>query len=347
MSTSTAPRKLHDRRSGPVVTALEGRGLLDPTRHDEALDVVDGALTGPVFEPTTVRRRLAELAGYVGGALVVAAGVFFVADQWESLSVGQQVGLLAGIAVLLLTAAVTLGLVSGGLTSLRAETQPVRQRLASVLYTAGAAAATAAVVVGLADWVTRRGTELEQGPLVGLAASITFILVSLAGYALAPTLLGQIAVAIGAAYAIPFALDSVGDIEPITVGMLFLAVGLVWLVLAETGVWREVAVGRLVGALFAVVGAQIPVGSDQAWVGYLLTFLVALGGFGIYVARHAWPYLGIGVVGVTLAIPEAVYDWTEGALGTAWVLLVAGVTLLGASLVGLRLRKEVTEPHDG
>ncbi|HEX6485476.1 MAG TPA: hypothetical protein VF012_02095, partial [Nocardioidaceae bacterium] len=55
------------------------------------------------------------------------------------------------------------------------------------------------------------------------------------------------------------------------------------------------------------------------------------------------PYLAVGVVGVTLAVPEALLDWTEGSLGTAGVLLVAGVTLLGASLLGLRLRKEVEE----
>ncbi len=346
MTTSMAPRKVHDRRSALVVTALEGRGLVDVSRHDEVIDVVDGVLAGHAFEPATMRRRLSELAGYVGGALVVAAGVFFVADRWESLSVPQQVGLLAGIGVLLVVAAVTVGLTGGGLATLRSGVQPVRQRLASVLFTAGAAAGTSAVVVGLADVIQRRGTEMTQGPLIGLAGSATFILVCGVGYALAPTVLGQVGVAAGAAFAIPFTLDSVGDVEAVPTGLLFLALGLAWLALAETGFWREVMVGRLVGAAFALIGAQIPVGSDQAWVGYLLTFLVALGGFGVYVARHAWPYLAIGVVGVTLAVPEAVYDWTEGALGTAWVLLVAGVTLLGASLLGLRLRQEVTESHD-
>lgn len=347
MTTSTAPRKVHDHRSGLVVSALEARGLVDAADRDEALDVVDGALAGHLFEPTTMRRRLSELAGYVGGALVAAAGVFFVADRWEDLSVPQQVGLLVAIGILLVAAAVTVGLTGGGMAALRSGVQPVRRRLASVLFTGGAAAVTAAVVVGLADVIQRRGTEMTQGPLIGMGASVAFVVLCGVGYVLAPTVLGQVGIAAGAAYAIPFTLDAIGDVEAVPTGLLFLALGLAWLVLAETGIWREVMVGRLVGAAFALIGAQIPVGSEQAWVGYLLTFLVALGGFGVYVTRHAWPYLAIGVVGVTLAVPEAVYDWTEGALGTAWVLLVAGVTLLGASLLGLRLRQEVTEPHDG
>jgi ribosomal protein L27 len=343
MTTSTTPRTAHDRRVLPVVSALEGHGLVDPSRHDEAVAVVDQALGGQVVAATTLRRRLAELAGYVGGALVVAAGALFVADQWMDLSVVQQVGLLAGIAVLLFAAGVTVGVTGGGLATLRAGTQPVRQRLASVLFTAGAVAAAAAVVVWLIDVIEQRGTEMEEGTLIGMGGAFTLIVVAAVGYLLAPTLLGQAAVAVGAGYAIPFTLDTVGDLDPLPLGMTFLALGLVWLALAEKGLWQELLAGRIIGAVFVVVGAQIPVGSDQAWIGYLLTLLVAAAGFAMYVAQHAWPYLAVGVVGVTLAVPEALLDWTEGSLGTAGVLLVAGVTLLGASLVGLRLRKEVEE----
>ena len=38
MTTGVAPRKVHDDRVLPVVSALEGHGLIDPTRHDEALE---------------------------------------------------------------------------------------------------------------------------------------------------------------------------------------------------------------------------------------------------------------------------------------------------------------------
>lgn len=346
MTTRVAPRRAHDSKSLPVVSALEGRGLVDPSRHDEAVAVVDHVLGGQAIETASLRRRLAELAGYVGGALVVAAGALFLSGEWRHFSVALQVGLLAGIAVVLFGAGVATGVTGGGLVALRDGTQPVRQRLASVLFTAAAAAGAGAVVVWLIDVISRRGTETTQGTLIGVGGSLTLVVLAAVGYMLAPTLLGQAAVAVGAAYAIPFVLDSIGDVQPIPLGMVFLALGLVWVVLAERGVWRERLAGRIIGAGFAVVGAQIPVAADQAWVGYLLTILVAGAGLAMYLQRQAWPYLAVGVIGVTLAVPEALYDWTGGSLGTSGVLLVAGVTLLGASLAGLRLRKEVTEHHE-
>jgi hypothetical protein len=348
MTTQVEPRRLHDDRVLPVVSALEDGGLVDPTRHDEAVEIVARALGGEEAESTTLRHRLAELAGYVGGALVVAAGALFVADQWANLSVGRQVGLLAGIAVLLFGAGLVLAVTGGGLVAMRADTQPVRRRLAGVLFTGGAVMGAAAVVVWLIEVIEQRGTEMEEGTLIGMGGAFTLIALAGLGYAMAPSLLGQAAVAVGAAYAIPFTLDTFGDIgDAVVLGAAFLGVGLVWLVLAERGVWRERVAARVVGSGFVLVGAQIPaVASDHEWVGYLLTVLVAGAGFAMYVARRAWPYLALGVAGVTLAVPEALLDWTEGSLGTAGVLLVAGVTLLGASLLGLRLRREV-EAADG
>jgi hypothetical protein len=153
-----------------------------------------------------------------------------------------------------------------------------------------------------------------------------------------------VAIAGGVLYAVPSMLDAVGDVEAIPAGLLVLAVGVVWLLLAERRVWQEVAPARLIGVVLAVVGAQIPLGSDSAWVAYLATALVAGAGFWVYVARRAWPYLAAGVAAVTLVVPEALLDWTEGSLGTAGVLLVAGATLLVASVLALRLRTELTEP---
>lgn len=347
MTTGVAPRKGHDDRVLPVVSALEGRGLIDPTRHDEALEVVARALREERFEEAPLRRRLAELAGYVGGALVIAAGALFVSTEWMDLSVGQQVGLLAGIAALLFAAGVGVGVTGGGFAALRSDAQPVRRRLAGVLFTAGAVASAAAVIVWLVEVLEERGTEVEQGHLIGLGGSLTLVVLATVGYLMAHSLLGQAAIAVGAAYAIPFTLDSIGDVDEVALGMVFLAVGLVWLALAEREVWHEVLGARVIGSLFVLVGAQIPaLGSDHEWVGYLATIVVAAVGFWLYVARRAWPYLALGVAGVTLAVPEALLDWTEGSLGTAGVLLVAGVTLLGASLLGLRLRREVEEAEE-
>jgi hypothetical protein len=342
---SAAPfaRQVHDSRSTQVVTALESRGLLHPSRRDEAVEVVDRTLAGEGSEVSSLRRRFAELAGYVGGAFVVAAAVLFLADQWVNLSVAEQVGLLMGITVVLSGAGIALGVTGGGLPALRAGTRPVRRRLGSVLFSAAAGTATAGVVVLLEDVVDLRGTGVDVDALIGLVGSLTLVILGAVGYRLAPTMLGQLVIGGGAAFAVPTGLETFSQAQAIPVGLLILALGAVWLLLAENGLWRETMAARIIGSGLVVVGAQVPVGSSDAWVGYLATVLVAAAGFAWYVGRRAWPYLAVGVVGVTLAVPEALLDWTEGSLGAAGVLLVAGLTLLGASLLGMRLRQEVAE----
>jgi hypothetical protein len=77
---------------------------------------------------------------------------------------------------------------------------------------------------------------------------------------------------------------------------------------------------------------------------YALTAAVAVAGFLSYLRTVAWPYLGVGVLGVTGVVPEAIIDWTGSTLGPPGGVLLAGMTLLGASPSGLRIRQETTGP---
>ena len=337
----TDTKQVRDARSLTLVSALVNHGLVDATRESEAVDLVDRTLGGQQSPPSSMRQRFAELAGYVGGAFVVSAALIFFADRWDSLTAGQQVALLAGTAMALAASGVVLALVGGGFAALRVGKDPVRRRLAGVLFTG--AASSAAVAVGL-QLETPNSVGEDAGAI--LAASLMLIVVSALGYLLAPTVIGQLGVAVGALMAIPVGLDfaSEGGGGEIAVGASTLVLGVLWLALAESGVWKEVASARVVGSAIALFGAQFAVlGSDHEWFGYLATALVAAAGFAAYVARTAWPYLAVGVIGVTLAVPEALLDWTDGTLGSAGVLLITGVTLLVSCLVGLRLRQEVTE----
>ncbi len=343
MTTGVTPSVSPDPRAEALAAALEHQGLLDPQHHDEALTTLDRALAGSVprpAEPTALRRRLVELAAYVGGAFVVAAGVLFAAQEWADLSVTQRVGLLGGVAAVLAAAGVAVVVVSGGRRVVLEPVHDVRRRLAAALVTGAGFATAAAVLVALIDWVERTSSEQENGELVGLAASATLLVLALLGYVYVPSLVGQLAAAVASMYLVPFALMALDLEGAVLHGLVVVGVGAVWILLAETGRWRELLAARVVGAAMLVVGAQVPIGSDYPWVAYAGLAVVALVGFTLYVAERAWPYLVAGVAGVTLAVPEALLDWTEGSLGTAGVLLVAGVTLLGASLFGLRLRSE-------
>jgi hypothetical protein len=350
MTTGVAPSVFHDPRAEALAAALEEQGLLDPRRHHEALAALDRALAGAAerrpspAEPAALRRRLVELAGYVGGAFVVAAGFLFAAQEWADLSVTQRVGLLGGVAVVLAAAGVAVVVVTGGRRVVLEPVHDARRRLAAALVTGAGFAAAAAVLVAMIDWVERTSGEEENGELVGLAASGTLLVLVLLGYLYVPSLAGQLAAAFATMYLVPFALMALDLEGAVLHGLVVVGVGALWLLLAETGRWREVLPARVVGATMLVIGAQIPIGSaDHPWVAYVSLAVVALVGFTLYVVNRAWPYLVAGVAGVTLAVPEALLDWTEGSLGTAGVLLVAGVTLLAASLLGLRLRAEAKQ----
>ena len=340
-------RAARDSRSGAVVTALVDRGLLPETRREEAVEVVDDVLGGQTVAPAPMRRRFAELAGYVGAAFVVsAAGVFF-ATQWAGLSEVQRTVVLGGVALVLAVAglavlAVGAGGLATGVAAVRAGGRPVQRRLAGVLFVGAAATAGGAVGVQVAEAVTDPSSSLAV-----LSGFVTFTVLAAAGYLLAATVPGQVAIAVGLFVSVPLALDVNGDPDPVAFGLVVLAIGVGWLALAERRVWREVGSARVIGCVLAVVGAQIPVMElDSPWVGYLALFVVAGAAFAMYVAREAWPYLATGVVAVTLAVPQALLDWAGQSLGPAGVLLAAGVTLLVASLLGLRLRKEVIEDQE-
>ena len=137
------------------------------------------------------------------------------------------------------------------------------------------------------------------------------------------------------------------------VASAFLTLAVIWVLAAEVGCLREKTLGRLVGGVIAFWGAQLLViaaswgGLDRgaAWTGYLALAVVGIVGFVLYIRLQAWPYLVLGVVALTAAATEAAVDWSDGSLGAAGALLVAGAVLLGASALGLRLRRR--DQHSG
>jgi hypothetical protein len=58
-----------------------------------------------------------------------------------------------------------------------------------------------------------------------------------------------------------------------------------------------------------------------------------------YHATRGCVLIAAGVVGVAIAVPEAVHNWTGGALGADASLPIAGLSLLAASVAALRLRR--------
>ncbi|XVX20424.1 DUF2157 domain-containing protein [Actinomycetota bacterium] len=316
------------------VDALVGAGLVDPQRREEALAVLTTSERSAGDRQTT--GVLTEIAGYVGGILVMAAAAVFLATQWHTMSPTTRVSALVAGALILIgagVAATRLG-IRGAITD---PGQEIRRYLARVLLVGGA------IVLGFAAglWALEFTDLREPRPQsIGFA---TVVLVSALSYLVASS-----AVALAGA-ALPLGMlcaslvydQEPGEHDPLWFGGMLLVAAVIWGVLSERGAFREVTVGRLITGAFAVIGAQnLAFSTGEEWIGYAALAVVGAIGFALYVRGGAWPYLALGVLALTMSATEAAVDWSNGALGAAGALLVAGAVLLGLSLLGMRMRKE-------
>lgn len=320
-----------------VVQALVGEGLLAPGAEDRSLAVVQRALTTePPGPQTGGLPKLVEVVAYLGGALVIAAGFLFLMQSWDDLGDAGQVTFLAVVALVLgVAGAVTLG--SRG----QAATNDIRRRLSGTLLTGAALASGFAVGVAIE---VSTDSSFEDLYWPGLAGGLVVAAVSAVAYRFSSTAVGLVGMLGGTLTAAINAVDAADGNESLWVGATFFTVAVIWLLLTELGVFDQQTIARTFGVATALFGAQVATFSgDQDWVGYLLTALVAAVGVWLYLVRLDWPYLAVAVIAVTLVVPEAVSDWTEGSLGVVGGVLVAGITLLAASFAGYRLRKEATD----
>lgn len=322
-----------------VVDALIGERLLDPASRERSVEVVAGALQVKDRTPATATSgrplpRLVEVVAYFGGALVLAAGTLFLAQEWDVLGFRGQVIMLAVVMAILATAGVVTARMPSAVGP-RDAVDDSRRRLAGTLFTG--AAVTVAFLAGLV-FERQLGPDLDEVYWPAVAAGVAGLVVCAIGYRLAPTALGVLAMLAFLATSVLTFTSAVTDFW--NVGLALFLVGVLWLALAELGVFREGLTARGSGVATALLGAQLPViENSHAWLGYLLTLVVVVGGTALYLRATSWPYLAAVVVGVTLVVPEIVSDWTDGSLGAIGAVLVTGVTLLAASFAGYRLRE--------
>jgi hypothetical protein len=331
-------------RADQVVDALIEAGLLTGAQRDRSVELVGRTLGGPDTASAPARRgipQLVEVVAYLGGALVLAAGSLFLVEQWGSLGFAARTALIAVVTVVLAAAGVAV-VRSGGAVDAQDHAHDVRRRLGGTLLVAAAVAAGLLVGHTLDRYVGQGTLPSVHWPTV--VGAVVVLIGSVAAYRMAPTavaLLGMLGAAVTADMSLAEGVDLGSDGDVIGVSLLGIAV--VWLALTEAGVFHERTVARTLGVALALLGAQVPaMDGTHAWFGYLLTAAVAVVGIVVYLRSAAWPYLAVAVLAVTLVVPEAVSDWTEGSLGAVGGVLVAGITLLGASLAGYRLRAETT-----
>ncbi len=281
---------------------------------------------------------IAEIVGYLGGALVLTGAVVLVVSSWDQLSETARTTLLGLITLALLTA----GFLAAGRDGPRFElATTARLRVAGVLL--ALASVTTAITIGLAlpDPVTEGEFALAGGAGLVVAA---------ASYILLPSVAGLLATAGLLVFTVLNTIGAATELDELTAGIGLFGCGALLTVLALARLLRTRLTGIGVGLALTLAGTQAPLGDDAAEpVAYTATFLVGVGCLVLYRWVHTWVALVAGVVGVSVAAPEAVWDLTDGAVGGAAVLLIAGAVLLIASAIGFRLHRstEHAEPEVG
>jgi hypothetical protein len=300
-----------------ALSALVERGTLTA---DQA-----AAVRGALWEQPERRASsvLIEVAGYVGGGLMLGGATLLLALNWQRLSESATVALLIGYAVAFVVAGV---LVAGGphrILGLRQSSSPVRRRLTSVLF--ALSSAPAAMAAGVA-------ADTDEGLVAGLVG----FAVATVGYALLPTVPGQLMTAAMSAFAVGGALTSVDRPINLLDSYAYIGLGVAWGIVALIGLARPRHTALAIAAVITVVGAQLAF--EREPIAYGVTFGVAVVCFLLYWTERTATLLLFGVVAATIAVPQAVSHLTNDALSGPAILLLSGAVLVSASAVGLWVR---------
>ncbi|MFG1926727.1 hypothetical protein [Cryptosporangium sp. NPDC048952] len=315
-----------------VRTALDGLvsdGVLSSAQADQVNHRLAAATVVPVVTPGEhrFRTRVVEVAGYLGGAMVLGGAASIVVPTWDSFPAAARFA-LALVATILLAG----GAVAARFARLGDDTLGARMRLASALGALASGAAAIAAAVPAAD------------PNEELAASVAALVVAVPAYALvrgAP-LLGTAWLA--SALLVGDFLDR-ADVDSILPwGIVYAIVGAIWMLLAvpfRGSPVREPGLAVLLGGLTGF-GAAEAVTTDSkalAVVGLVLGLAFAAGCFGLYLATRRWPAL-VPAVLIALVVPAtALAQILDSFLAAGFAVALVGLALLAAGGVALVHRR--------
>ncbi|GAA2078902.1 DUF2157 domain-containing protein [Actinomadura alba] len=306
----------HEDRIRDALERLVTERVVAPAQVEPITQAVRDALAAPIPQRGA---RWTEIISYAGGALVLAGAMAMLGPAWQDLSRGVRFGLLGLITVLLLGVALVVQRTGSA----------ARRRVAGVLWTLGAGTAA----LGAAQLAH------ENEALIG---SVVGLVVAVAGYVRFPGSVGLLAIGVLSMTATIMLLDLIDLRSRLLEAFAVIALGTVFAALAAAGVLRHRALGLGIGSVLALIGAQWPVllTDHGAWP-YLLTLVIAVGCLALYMWENTWVLIVAGVAGIAIAVPEAIWNLTNGALGGGIMTVLTGFILLGAGVLGLIWHRNV------
>ena len=257
-----------------------------------------------------------EVVAYLGAALIVAAVMAIVGRTWEDVPLAGRLALV-GVPTVVAAAAGWF---------LKDRTGPLG-RLASVLWflaLAGTAAFVALVCDGATDISPAAATTVTLGvvaPLAVLAWGFQHKVLQV--LAMVGTTTGLVAASMYQA----------GVEFPPTIGIVVVALGLVWFAQARVPVMGPAPAASVAGLVAAYAGCQA-ITSEWTVAGLGLVVLGSVGLMVLSVADRSTLELLMGAFGLFTSLPSLMFEWFGDSIGAALALLVCGMVLV---LVALRV----------
>jgi hypothetical protein len=309
----------------PVPGALRGQltrwtaaGLIDSDQADriEAAEREHAA--------ALPRRRLplvAEVLGYVGAVIAIAAIVVSVHQIWKHVPAAVELATAGVIAVGLLLAGV----------ALRTDSDLALARLRSVLWLLSTAAAAAFVSV-----LTRRFMHLADAD-TALATAAAWLLCAVPLWWRTRSAAQHLAAFGGAVAVLETGIDRIDPhAGSFAFGIALWVLALTWGIAVSRGYLFPAPVGMLVSGAGVLAGAIIAM--DHA-AGVPLAVATVGGLFAAGVLLHRVPLIGIGAVGTLYVIPDAANEYLPGSVVAPLAVAVVGLVLLGVALWLARHRR--------
>jgi hypothetical protein len=299
----------------------------------EAIRAFEVAEAGP-------ERRIplvAEVLGYVGAALVVAAGAVLFGERWTDLSRTVQLLCLGGLTLLFLAPG----------WPLRRHAEPALRRLSGVLWTVSTCALAGFLAVLLVDrpsgsdvptwapFAVAFGTAVYARLLLVAVGVSTSLQLALFGATLG-------AMAGAGAWAVEGGwgwLENNGDLMFAT-GLLVLAVS--WLVAGRAGVLAPELTADVIGTVGGFIAPLIVMGRWEG-VATLLGVVVAAGLLATSVWLRSVAMLALAGIGLFAYLTAAIVYYLADSVGLPIALFASGVALVAVAVMVARLKTFTAE----
>jgi hypothetical protein len=271
---------------------------------------------------------IAEVLGYLGGALAIVALWVFIAQFWGRLEVWAQLTLIGVLA---------LGFIAAGAWARQGSSEATK-RLASFLWFLS--------VVGVAGWfgVFSDAVMGVHDELQTLWVSIPTCLVAIVQWRALPKVLPVIAMTLSVHAVVLTAVSQIQPPPEAWFGFIIWGIGVAGLLLAWGGLLTPRAVSYGLGIVAILIGPSVASGVlDAAWplwlglvtAGVLLAASVPL---------REILFLGGGAGGVFVFLPQLIFRYFQESLGVPVALFLSGVALIAGALLVARVREEVRAP---